>query len=321
MSVLSFPVPPPNNGDDLNASVVTQDLNYLLQNLQSLDLSNAIPGSALDTLFNTTNSPLQRFMDGFQSFVVSGGLPSGFTLLSYTVPAIIGATFKSNGKRVASIAGQTYTAAINSDTYISCESTGVINTPQAVANGASAPALPAADCQWLCKIISNGTTITSIVDLRNLFPVTSANIQIPYKFSVYQSGDFSVSSGVWTKATLNFKLLDTNNNFDSTTNYRFTVPIGGAGFYQLSGQVGLSLAGTGATGSMGAIYKNGSALVTSTLLVGSGTGTTIHRPIITAPLTWLNVGDYIELYGQLNEGSRSIQGAYTWLSGYLVSAN
>lgn len=169
--MLGFPVPVPKNGDDLDATPVGQDLTYLLQVLQAYDLSNVLAGSALDTLFAASNSPLQRFMDGFQSFIVSGGLSSGFTLLSYTVPAIIGATFQSNGVRVASISGQTFTAAINSDTYISCRSTGVINTPQAVANGAAAPALPTADSQWVEKVISNGTTITSIVDLRNLSPL------------------------------------------------------------------------------------------------------------------------------------------------------
>lgn len=171
MTVLSFPVAPPKNGDDLDATIAAQLFNYLLEALQALDLSNAIPGSLPDTAFPADSSPLQRFIDGFQSFVAGGGLSSGFTTLTYTVPAILGATFASNGIRVASITGQTFTAAINSDTYVSCRSTGVINTPQAVANGASAPALPTADSQWLQKVTSNGTTITSIVDLRSLSPL------------------------------------------------------------------------------------------------------------------------------------------------------
>jgi hypothetical protein len=172
--MLSFPVPVPKNGDDFDATPVGQNLTYLLNVLQAYDLSNVLAGSALDTLFAPSNSPLQRFIDGFQSFVVSGGLPSGFSTLSYTVPAIIGATFQSNGVRVASITGQSFTAAINSDTYVSCRSTGVINTPQAVANNATPPALPTADSQWLCKVISNGTTITSILDLRQLTPLGAA---------------------------------------------------------------------------------------------------------------------------------------------------
>ena len=57
------------------------------------------------------------------------------------------------------------TVAISNDTYYSVTQTGIINTPQAVANGAAVPTLPA-NSQWLAKVISNATTITSILDLR-----------------------------------------------------------------------------------------------------------------------------------------------------------
>lgn len=180
MSTLSFPVAPPQNGDDLDATVVTQCLEYLLSTLQAYDLSNVIPGSALDDLFAASNSPLQRFIDGYQSFIVSGGLPGGFSGLALTVPAILGATFQSNGIRVGSIGGQSFTVAINQDTYFSVRSTGIINTPQAVANNASAPALPTADSQPLFRVISNGTVITKIVDMRNLTPLKVSPLLTTY---------------------------------------------------------------------------------------------------------------------------------------------
>jgi len=51
-------------------------------------------------------------------------------------------------------------------------------------------------------------------------------------FFAYQSSTQSVSSGISTKIQFQTEDLDSNNNFDSTTNYRFTPTV--AGYYLLT---------------------------------------------------------------------------------------
>lgn len=51
-------------------------------------------------------------------------------------------------------------------------------------------------------------------------------------FSAYGNAAQTLTAGVYTKAVLNAEDYDTNNNFDSTTNYRFTPTV--AGYYQLN---------------------------------------------------------------------------------------
>jgi hypothetical protein len=74
-------------------------------------------------------------------------------------------------------------------------------------------------------------------------------------FSAYQSSSQSIANGgSFYKVQFQTEEFDTNNNFDSTTNYRFTPTV--AGYYQFSCSIGW-----GANSSSGVavtLYKNGS---------------------------------------------------------------
>jgi hypothetical protein len=115
-------------------------------------------------------------------------------------------------------------------------------------------------------------------------------------FNVNRSGTVNPASSTWTKIQLNVESFDTNNNFDSTTNYRFTPTI--AGYYQFN------IRGI-VTGSPSeayvALYKNGSNTGTYSLINSSGlnqwTGTTSD--------IWNANGstDYFELYVFITAGS------------------
>jgi hypothetical protein len=111
-------------------------------------------------------------------------------------------------------------------------------------------------------------------------------------FSAYQSSAQTLSSATWTKLLFQTEEFDTNSNFDSTTNYRFTPTVGG--YYQVSG--GLSLSATIASVNV-QIYKNGSAFkvifaVNTNSVSGFGSS-----------LVYLNGStDYIELYGYISIG-------------------
>jgi hypothetical protein len=110
-------------------------------------------------------------------------------------------------------------------------------------------------------------------------------------FSAYVTGNQSIANATFVKAQLNTKEFDTNNNFDSTTNYRFTPTV--AGYYQINGNI--SFSGTALTVILLSIYKNGSeykrgnqiSVTTASTLAGG----------VNAVVYCNGSTDYLELYG------------------------
>jgi len=78
-------------------------------------------------------------------------------------------------------------------------------------------------------------------------------------FSAYGNISQNISNGIATKISFNLEEFDTNNNYDSTTNYRFTPSV--AGYYQVN--LACRYESTAAVSSNGEILiqlrKNGSA--------------------------------------------------------------
>lgn len=115
-------------------------------------------------------------------------------------------------------------------------------------------------------------------------------------FSAYANASQTATSNVLTKVVLQVEEFDTNNNFDSTTNYRFTPTV--AGYYQLNAQ--LFLVGTVTTTQIVlTIYKNGSPLVR---LVDANPASSLsansNTTVCGSALVYLNgTTDYVELYG------------------------
>jgi hypothetical protein len=131
-------------------------------------------------------------------------------------------------------------------------------------------------------------------------------------FSAYRAGpNQALTTGTYTKVQLNAEDFDTNNNFDSSTNYRFTPTV--AGYYQISGSFGLT--GTN-TRIFPTIYKNGSAY-----LRGIDASVNLSQVSISA-LVYLNGStDYVELYAfAAFAGTSDISSGqiYTYFTGALV---
>lgn len=115
-------------------------------------------------------------------------------------------------------------------------------------------------------------------------------------FSAYQSTLQSVSSGAFTKVQLQSEEFDTNSNFDSTTNYRFTPTV--AGYYLITGTVNFVNSVSFATAT---IYKNGAEFKRGTI-TGSAAASGFSSNV--AALVHLNGStDYVELYTFQNSGS------------------
>lgn len=134
-------------------------------------------------------------------------------------------------------------------------------------------------------------------------------------FSAYSLVAQVTSASTTTKIQLNTERFDTNNNFDSTTNYRFTPTI--AGYYQISAAVtytnNVNNYGAGAI-----IYKNGSNYAWGT---ATGTGQ-MYATAQVSSLIYLNGStDYIELYVYNGSGASQTTGAdpyYTYMTGFLA---
>jgi hypothetical protein len=158
----------------------------------------------------------------------------------------------------------------------------------------------------LIKVASN--TWQLVGDLESTSPA----------FRAYSGGSVqTVGNGVNTKVTLNTEVFDTNNNFDSTTNYRFTPTV--AGYYQFSA----SVYGTGSSSlayNYIKFFKNGSQ--DSAAIYGPYVGVASIGAL--SALIYLNGStDYVELYAEVSgTGTLDINvgSSLTFLSGFLARA-
>ena len=135
-------------------------------------------------------------------------------------------------------------------------------------------------------------------------------------FSASITSNQTLTANTVTKLTFNSETFDTNNNYDPTTNFRFTPNV--AGYYQINAAILLSDATSNSTGILVYLYKNGSqyAYLRTRSQTGDYTSATLAYVVSMNGST-----DYLEVYAQ-SVGNNSIaygsQGAY--FSGALVRA-
>jgi len=120
-------------------------------------------------------------------------------------------------------------------------------------------------------------------------------------FSAYQSSaQTALSINTWTKLQFQTEEFDTNSNFDSTTNYRFTPTV--AGYYQFTGALAMSAATSSGWLSF---YKNGSAFK-----YGAQISTAAGGAFAATALIYCNGStDYVELYGYIGVSQAPATGA------------
>jgi hypothetical protein len=138
-------------------------------------------------------------------------------------------------------------------------------------------------------------------------------------FSAYLASAQTVTTATFTKAQINTEEFDTNGNYDNATNYRFTPTV--AGYYQISGQIGIA-ATTAITGScIASIYKNGARFKDGNFTSAAASGTGFYS-VVSALINFNGSTDYVELYG-LATGTGTLTftvntGTVTWFQGVLV---
>ena len=128
-------------------------------------------------------------------------------------------------------------------------------------------------------------------------------------FSAYSNANQTTTTNVWTKIAYQVEEYDTNSNFDSTTNYRFTPTV--AGYYQINGSY---YSNGGPTRCAIAIYKNGSSYKVA------DTVATTYAMFISS-LVYLNGStDYVEIYMNNVTGGTGVlaDSTRTYFSGSMV---
>ena len=121
-------------------------------------------------------------------------------------------------------------------------------------------------------------------------------------FMAYLNGNQTISDATTTKVNLNAEQFDTDNAFDSSTNYRFTVPSGQAGKYLISFYVeGYSSGASQLISVEGEIRKNGTKYHRVRIDMSNNYGFLI--PVSASVIIDLAVSDYIELWGKVDGSS------------------
>lgn len=131
----------------------------------------------------------------------------------------------------------------------------------------------------------------------------------------------SISASTWTKVQFQNEEFDTNNNYDPTTNYRFTPTV--AGYYQINLSCNISYASVAPNTMAAAIYKNGSVLKQATMASAGGSATGPYGSVLVIAVIYLNGStDYIEGYAWSNSATAVVVAGsdYSYMSGALVRA-
>jgi len=174
-------------------------------------------------------------------------------------------------------------------------------------------------------IAANGTIgVASITNTAITGTITQAQIGNAVTttgpaFSATVENTQTISSGVYTKVTYQVENFDTNNNYDPTTNYRFTPTV--AGYYHINWFFQLG-AGNFTGYIIASLYKNGSKIKDDVFATVSGINT--DPTAGQSALIYMNgTTDYLEVYAYHNAGSnRTLYGANIWaeFSGFLARA-
>ena len=122
----------------------------------------------------------------------------------------------------------------------------------------------------------------------------TSNLMYP-AFQITLSSNQIISDNTTSKVQFDTEDFDTDSAFDTTTNYRFTVPSGKAGKYFLLSTSEM-FDNNDSVSSRLVIYKNGAATVIGpTPNVGTG-GSESRTLIFVSSILDLAVSDYIEIY-------------------------
>ena len=190
----------------------------------------------------------------------------------------------------------------SSDTVTLGDSGDTFTIPAGVTlagSGASLTALPAANLTGTTAIANGGTGVTAVGTSGNVLTSTGsawASTAIPAGgFPVgaraFRGSAQTITINTWTKVQLSSETYDPNGDFDSSSDYDYTVPTGQDGVYVISGGIALDTPADAAVCFI-AIYVNGSPVTKTYENTGGANG---YGTII-SDICDLDAGDLVTLY-------------------------
>lgn len=151
-------------------------------------------------------------------------------------------------------------------------------------------------------------------------------------FEAYLSAFQGIANNTYVKAQFNTEVFDTDNAYDNSSNYRFTVPTGKGGKYFITAQVNLKCnSGNNLQTTFIALYINGSAVNTHHKNDSAFNTSNLSRrdTRFISTILDLSAGDYVEVYAQLGDNNHNISGsgiqannakASSFFAGYRIGA-
>jgi len=138
-------------------------------------------------------------------------------------------------------------------------------------------------------------------------------------FYAYLSPSQAVASSTYTKVQYNTEVFDTNNYYDSSTNYRFTPLI--AGKYLVFYTIGLESADANATSAFANLYLNGS-VITNSPRFDCSAFTRISAGAANHIVDMNGTTDYLEVFGYINGGGAefNVGSRQTYFGAYRLGA-
>ena len=175
-------VPQVNPNDEVTALSVNQGPNAIAAvlngniddtNVSTISGSKITTGTLPSSASNDSGSTEKFRQEANLSFIQSGLIWSTVSGLNAQMSS--GVAYTGNGVRlaVAAIATRAFTA--SRDTYVSISPAGVVDGFQEVTNGANPPFVTTG-YKFIAKVVTSGVAVTSVVDMRQLAPVSAANI-------------------------------------------------------------------------------------------------------------------------------------------------
>jgi len=301
MSLVTVPQVNPN--DEVTALSVNQGPNAIAAvvngniddaNVSTLSGSKISSGTLTSASFDTNTNPETRESETIGDLVVNGLIWSATTGLGGTMTAGVAYI---GGKRlvVSSVASYTFTA--SRDTYVYIDNTG---SPQynAQTNGATQPATPANNI-IIAKVVTNGSTVTSVQDLRTLSQTNPSQSWTP-TFTNLSGGTLNWSRFSIVGKRVKFRWKYTLGSAGVGSGVTFTLPIVAHADYS-TGDISLGSSDYIDNGVQ--LYK-GWASATNTTIARLFMNTVSGSNIIgttnlsaTVPFTW-GAGDYIIVTGE-----------------------
>jgi hypothetical protein len=168
---------------------------------------------------------------------------------------------------------------------------------------------------------ASGDTVTipsgATIDLSSATQTGVGGTNTP-AFKVYLGSNQTVIDSTDTKINLNTEVYDTDSAFDSSTNYRFTVPAGKGGKYYFGYQVWYFDANAGTSNFADVSLRINGTGDNTTSIRKYGAFTNENLSFAGNTTLSLNAGDYVELwsYTQFTSGTNTIKANNTVLQGF-----